>query len=346
VSYRITNNRNSNTIIGKITFGPYEAKTLTTDEIAALKPSQRRAINELFRTGELNVKYSAPEATNDALPASGVNASAFGQRLLLAADGEEALEQFGMIEADGVSVNGTFETFYDPSSQLNVLIELQADGKAAVPNGGLSIITNRVGEDNPYGEDRHDLALSLASMTGRMHKTPQTPGGNYIGKEWYLDHQGLTFINSLYENPDNQIAMNSVYIAFSNVPDPVSGFSVRTLQLPWRAGTFALEEPNVVTTTSAATLTPTFSNGITQLTAMAGPCTIAAPTGTAINGKLFVFRFLAASADRALTWNVIYKPIGVSLPATAPVGKWVYVEGYYNSISDGRVDITRVNVEA
>lgn len=343
--YRISNVTQGNLFVGANLLGPNTSKDFTDEQIANLSAKSRHRVNAMARQGLVQVVYTAEDGPTDALADGGNTISPFGLQLLKAASGEEALDIFGMIEADGVSVDGTFETLYDPSSQLNVKLELQAQSKELVPNGGLMIQTNRVGVANPYLEDRHEVVASLSSVRGACYKTPGAPGGTFNVHDWYIDHQGLSLTKSLYSDFSTQVALNNLFFDMEDIPEAVSGFTTRTIKLPWRAGTMALEQPLVVTATTAATLTPTFSDGVTQLTALAGPCTIAAPTGSAVNGKEFLFRFLATGADRALTWNAIYRGIGVTPPATAPNGKWLYVTARYNS-TGSKVDIIDVKVEA
>lgn len=87
----------------------------------------------------------------------------------------------------------------------------------------------------------------------------------------------------------------------------------------------------VGTVTSAATITPTGDDSdLYIITAQAAAATVVAPTGTPTDGQKLILRFLDNGTARALTWNVIYKPIGVTLPTTTVVSKKLYVGFVYN----------------
>lgn len=90
----------------------------------------------------------------------------------------------------------------------------------------------------------------------------------------------------------------------------------------------------VSTVTDAATITPTGdSSDLYTVTALGQAATIAAPSGTPTNGQTLVLRFLDNGTARALTWNSIYAAIGVTLPTTTVLSKYLYVGCIYNSTS-------------
>jgi hypothetical protein len=88
------------------------------------------------------------------------------------------------------------------------------------------------------------------------------------------------------------------------------------------------------TTASTTTLTITSDSvDITTVTAQAAGLTIAAPTGTPTQGQSLLIRIKDNGTARALTWNAIWKPIGVTLPTTTVISKLTYVGAVYNSTS-------------
>lgn len=104
-------------------------------------------------------------------------------------------------------------------------------------------------------------------------------------------------------------------------------------------------DPRVTSTTSASSLTPAYSTAdIYVYTALAANLTLNAPSGTTNGGRLR-FRFKDDGVSRTLTWNAIYRAIGVTLPAATTAGKWMYVDMNYNS-SDTKWDVTDVKIEA
>jgi len=90
--------------------------------------------------------------------------------------------------------------------------------------------------------------------------------------------------------------------------------------------------PRVFTTTSVASITPDISSYDQYcLTAQAAALTINAPIGTPADGNRLLFRILDNNTSRAITWNAIFTPIGVSLPAVTTTGKRTYVGAIYNA---------------
>jgi len=83
---------------------------------------------------------------------------------------------------------------------------------------------------------------------------------------------------------------------------------------------------------STSTLTPNVDlYDMAVITAQAAALTIAAPTGTAVNGNAFVFRITDNGTARALTFNAIYRAIGSALPTTTTISKTIYFVAVYNS---------------
>lgn len=102
----------------------------------------------------------------------------------------------------------------------------------------------------------------------------------------------------------------------------------------------------VVTATSSATPTPNAdTTDHFQLTAQAAAAAFAAPTGTPTNGQTMTIRIKDNGTARALTWNAIYRAIGLSLPSTTVISKTLYVGMIYNS-ADTKWDVVAVQQEA
>lgn len=93
----------------------------------------------------------------------------------------------------------------------------------------------------------------------------------------------------------------------------------------------AYRTPNVQTVTSAATVTPTFSNDLVEVTAQAAALALANPTGTAINGLGIVIRIKDNGTARAISWDTQYRAGPTALPTTTVLGKWLYIGMIYNS---------------
>ena len=101
----------------------------------------------------------------------------------------------------------------------------------------------------------------------------------------------------------------------------------------------------VGTVASAATITPT-SDASNQynVTALAVPATFAAPSGTPVDGQRLLLRIKDNGTARALTWNAIYRVIGVTLPTSTTAGKTIYIDCVYNS-ADAKWDVMDVKVQ-
>lgn len=104
--------------------------------------------------------------------------------------------------------------------------------------------------------------------------------------------------------------------------------------------------PRVSSTASASSLTPTIANFDQYVyTALAANLTINAPTGTPVVGNKLMFRIKDNGTARTLTWNAIYRAIGVTLPTTTTANKTLYVGAIYNS-TDTKWDVIAVSQEA
>lgn len=102
----------------------------------------------------------------------------------------------------------------------------------------------------------------------------------------------------------------------------------------------------VQSTTSTATLTfAADSDDIAILTAQAAALTIASPSGTPTQGQPIVFRIKDNGTARAITWNAIFRAIGITLPTTTVINKTMYVSGYY-STTDTKWDMVGYAIEA
>ena len=82
---------------------------------------------------------------------------------------------------------------------------------------------------------------------------------------------------------------------------------------------------------TATTLTPNIDENEQEVvTDLASALTIAAPTGTPSTGMKLVIRLTDDGTNRALTWNNIYRAIGVTLPTTTTANKILYIGCIYD----------------
>jgi len=104
--------------------------------------------------------------------------------------------------------------------------------------------------------------------------------------------------------------------------------------------------PRTSTTTSTSTLTPDISSyDQYSLTAQAATLTVAAPTGTPVNGNKLIIRILDNGTTRAISWNATYTAIGVTLPTATTANKMIYVGCIYNA-TNSRWDVVAVTTQA
>lgn len=104
--------------------------------------------------------------------------------------------------------------------------------------------------------------------------------------------------------------------------------------------------PRVASTASSATPTPNADNtDIFILTAQAAAAEFAAPTGTPVQGQAMMIRIKDNGTARALTWNAIFRAVGVVLPTTTVLGKTLYIGMIYN-LTDTKWDVIGVSQES
>jgi hypothetical protein len=101
--------------------------------------------------------------------------------------------------------------------------------------------------------------------------------------------------------------------------------------------------PRTSTAASASTLTPDISSfDQYNLTALAAGLSIAAPTGTPVDGNRLTIRILDNGTPQALSWDGAYFAIGIPLPATTVANKMIYVGCIYNS-TNTRWDVVAIS---
>lgn len=134
-----------------------------------------------------------------------------------------------------------------------------------------------------------------------------------------------------------------VVTALGNNTNTASGF-------PTGSGTATLTnkriDPRTSGSASTATLTPDISSfDQYNLTAQAVGLTVAAPTGTPVDGNRLVIRILDNGTAQTISWNATYTVIGVTLPTTTTANKMIYVGCIYNS-TNTRWDVVAVATQA
>ena len=147
--------------------------------------------------------------------------------------------------------------------------------------------------------------------------------GDYI--EFYVrSTTGFSFASSWYDNNIFQITKIGDSVTIYNAP----------------------ADPRIVSATSTATLTVSSSTTDQSIiTAQAEALTIAAPTGTPVEGQKLIIRIKDDGSARAITFNAIFRAIGITLPTTTVSSKITYLGLVYNS-TDTKWDVIATKTEA
>jgi len=119
------------------------------------------------------------------------------------------------------------------------------------------------------------------------------------------------------------------------------GGTIKFVQLT----TSGVPNPSVQETNSTATFTINADEETTGvLTAIALATTIASPTGTPVQGQKLTFRFKDNGTAQSLTWNAIFRAIGLTLPTTTTANKTIYIGCIYNS-TETKWDVIAIKEE-
>ena len=94
----------------------------------------------------------------------------------------------------------------------------------------------------------------------------------------------------------------------------------------------------VTSVASSATLTPDAGDTQYNVTALATNATFAIPSGTPSHGQKILIRVKDDGTSRTLSWNAIYRTLGVTLPTATTISKTLYVGIVYNS-TDTKWDV-------
>ena len=96
---------------------------------------------------------------------------------------------------------------------------------------------------------------------------------------------------------------------------------------------------------NASTISPSLDCQIFAMDSLAQNTTIGAPTGTSADGQGIMLRIRDNGTARSLTWNGVYKGVGVTLPTTTVANKMIYVFFRRNAATNS-YDVLSVGREA
>ena len=100
-----------------------------------------------------------------------------------------------------------------------------------------------------------------------------------------------------------------------------------------------------VATAPSGTLTATSAAKQYNLTAQNAALTIAAPTGSFEDGQELVFRIKDNGTAIAISWNAVFRAVGVTLPTTTVISKVLYVAAKWNA-AEAVFDVLAVGQQA
>jgi len=106
------------------------------------------------------------------------------------------------------------------------------------------------------------------------------------------------------------------------------------------------QSPRVTSVASTTTLTiDVTTTDQSVITAQSNALTIAIPTGSPADGVKQVMRIKDNGTARVLTFNAIFRTIGITLPVNTTANKTLYIACIYNAI-DAKWDVVAVSEEA
>lgn len=199
------------------------------------------------------------------------------------------------------------------------------------------------GADDNYVTDAEKVKLSNLSGTNTGDDTNFAPplGGddNYV-----TDAEKVKLSNLSGTNTGDQTSIVGITGTIAQFNAAVTDADFATL-----AGTETLTNKRITqrVVTTADDSTAVIDVDITdqyQLTAMANATTIST-SGTPTAGQKLIIRLKDNGTARALTWDAIFRAIGVTLPTTTIISKTVYIGCIYN-LTDTKWDAVAVSVQA
>lgn len=182
-------------------------------------------------------------------------------------------------------------------------------------------------------------STGVAVLTSGVLSTTTAPAGALVGTTATQTLTNKTLTAPAISSPTGLVKAD---VGLSNVDNT----SDATLYAATATLTNKRVTPRVTSTASSATPTPNAdTDDQYNLTALAATAAFAAPTGTPTDGQSLIIRIKDNGTARTLSWNAIYRAIGVTLPTTTVISKTMYIGMRYNA-ADTKYDVLAVSVEA
>ena len=151
-------------------------------------------------------------------------------------------------------------------------------------------------------------------------------------------------VNAVHVNVANEITAITEKTTVSNqdefiIEDSSASFVKKSIKRK------TLINPINNNTETATTLTPNIDEYQQEsVNDLATALTIGAPTGTVATGMKLILRIADNGTARALTFNAIYRAIGVTLPTTTTANKVLYI-GLIYSEQGAKWDVVAIKEE-
>jgi hypothetical protein len=224
--------------------------------------------------------------------------------------------------------NGTTFTFNNNQSSGAITVNNNSNTLVvSIPSGAFTIVTLLSNSIAAGSWDTHDQAPANVSWsTNTFSYAGSFTNGTWNGNTVQVNRGGTgaaTLTGLVVGNGTS--AMTTVTAPSGTV---VGTTDTQTL-------TNKRINPRVSSTTSTATLTvnsDSFDQAV--LTAQAVALSVAAPTGTPVNGQKLTLRFKDNATAQTISWTITsggFRVIGCTLPTTTVISKVVYIGCIYNS---------------
>ena len=224
--------------------------------------------------------------------------------------------------------NGTTFSFNNNQSSGAISVNNNSNTLiVSIPSGAFTIVTLLSNSIAAGSWDTHDQAPANVSWsTNTFNYAGSITGATWNGNTVQVNRGGTgaaTLTGLVVGNGTS--AMTTVTAPSGTV---VGTSDTQTL-------TNKRINPRISSTTSTATLTVN-SDSYDQavLTAQAVALSVAAPTGTPVNGQKLTLRFKDNATAQTISWTITsggFRVIGCTLPTTTVISKTIYIGCIYNS---------------
>jgi len=295
-------------------------------------------------------------------PANGVNfSSIFSAELLNSSNVQNSYAQFGGAIVTNTAGNETGAGFIniEKNGTTTRALDIDTVNGLTINNNISSTNLLKVGDHLTVSKSTGDTTVTSTSLT--PFTTYRNQGGANYYNEIQIDLNNSSNAQTTFGALTVVTESNTAGSETARLELKISDSGTLTTKLTVKNNSIVLAEnldmnnnritnavvnPSVQEVANSATFTINSdqqSDGV--LTAMSAATTIAAPTGTPVQSQSLVFRFTDDGTARAITWNAIFRAIGVTLPTTTTANKLLYVGCKYNS-TNTKWDVVSVQEEA